>query len=285
MIVVHVVGGLGNQLFQYALGRRLALDRNVALTLDLGWFASQNKRKFSLDKYKIIAGVASEGDILRVRNFSRSAVLNKAFKFLERSMPYWKRREVIEESSLFYDRNILNAPKNCMLFGYWQSEKYFDTVGNFLREELVTDIPMELFPLVNEMSWGDSVSVHIRRGDYVTENSNHLVCPIDYYTKSIELIAQKIQSPRFYVFSDDNDWVLENFRMDYPFKIVEPKWSDVINLHLMSCCHHHVNANSSFSWWGAWLGEAKDSIVIVPKRWFIDRPFPKDRVPDRWIRI
>ncbi len=286
MIIIRMMGGLGNQMFQYALGRRLALKHNVPLKLDLSWFTTQNKRTFKLDNFQTVYQIAEEEDISRLRNDSNLFLLSWLHNIYQRHLPYWKRRFIWEIDSGKADNYILRAPANCYISGYWQSEIYFSHISENLKNEfeLKAELPVALKNLEKEIiSHQDSVSVHIRRGDYVEEETSHYICPKEYYFNAIDYIASEISFPHFYFFSDDITWVENNIRINRPATYITPTSNEVFDLILLSKCKHHINANSSFSWWGAWLGETNESLVIVPNKWFIDRPFPQDRVPKRWI--
>ena len=282
------MGGLGNQMFQYALGRRLAFDRDVPLKLDLSWFKTQELRKFELDQFNIQAEIATDDEVYRVRYFSYNRYFRKAYSIFQNQLPDWKRQWIKEKDMGNFDRNILKVTKNCFLTGYWQSEKYFKPISSKLKEDFSIK---EMFSSKNHvmaddiLSKHDSVSVHLRRGDYVTKDTGHWVCPVDYYQRSMKFITQKFKTAHFYFFSDDIEYTRLNLYTEHPSTFIKSNGNDVIDQKLMSLCHHHINANSSFSWWGAWLGEKTDSFVIVPNHWYTKRSFPPDRVPERWVAL
>ena len=290
MIIVRLMGGLGNQMFQYAFGRRLAVDRGVLLKLDLSWFPTQDKRKFELDKLNIKAEIARESEINKIRYFSKNQLLRKIYSIYQGRLDYYKRSFINEKNALEHDPNLTVAPRHCLLSGYWQSEKYFIKVAKFIQSEFTLSQPLsreakELEKIICNTK--NTVSVHVRRGDYISEKTNHWVCSVDYYEKAIRFIANEVYQPHFFFFSDDIDWVKKYLRIQHPATYIDNQntHNDVEDLFLMSQCRHHINANSSFSWWGAWLGEKDGSIICTPSRWFENRPFPKDRVPERWLRL
>ena len=288
MIIIQLNGGLGNQMFQYAMGRFLSLKHNTPLKLDITCFGLQSKRKFLLNELNIAAQIATEDEIYLTRNFSKNRILRKLFTIYQKNLPYWKRSQIIEKNPGIADLKVLRCPKTCYLSGYWQSEKYFLTITDTLKNELklINELPVSLQKFKKEIFDNPgSVSVHVRRGDYVSEVTNHWVCPISYYQEAIALILQKIPRPHFYFFSDDIQWTKDNIRLEVPCTYINPSGNDVWDLELMKNCRSHINANSSFSWWGAWLGERTNSLVIVPNKWFVDRPFPEDRIPGRWKKI
>lgn len=290
---MRLMGGLGNQMFQYALGRRLASDRHVPLKLDLSWFSTQNKRKFELCHLNTLINIASEAEVYQIRLFSKNRKVRKLFSFFQNQLPYYKRRSVNEQKIFYFDNQIMLVPKSCYLTGYWQSEKYFNLIGEVLRKEFdLKEAPDSgLWELGEEMQRINSVSLHVRRGDYISDpvtNNYHGVLGADYYRLAMKQIQIQTGPTHFYVFSDDLDWVKENMRFVSPCTFVEKetKKSDCEEMWLMSKCKHHIIANSSFSWWGAWLGINPDKIVISPKQWQADpsRKTP-DLIPGDWIII
>jgi hypothetical protein len=292
MIIVQLAGGLGNQMFQYALGRRLAEDRGVQLKLDLRWFENQNLRKFELDQFNISSEPANEEEIYRTCYYSHNRYIRKVFSITQSLLPYWKRRVVKEDETGKFDKNILYSSKNCHLRGYWQSEKYFSSIADTLRNEfsLKHSLDCESIEVEKEIQTCNSVSVHIRRGDYVPNlktNRAHSLLSNDYYESAVKQIQNLLVSPHFYVFSDDIEWVNKNMKFSEPCTFIKSKKdnSDYEEMWLMSQCQHHITANSSFSWWGSWLGEKQDSLIISPKQWFTQKPYPEDTIPDRWLRI
>lgn len=290
MIIMRLMGGLGNQMFQYALGRRLAIEREVPLKIYLDWYQGRKERSFELDQMHIHAETASQDDFFKMKYYSHNRLVRQVHKLHQFLMPYYRKRYVFERKTGEFDPNILNVPKNAQLIGYWQTERYFEPIKNIIQEELTT--PLNQFPpslqnVIGEIQANESaVSVHIRRGDYL-QIPGFLVLPLTYYKKAISHIKQYVPSPHFYVFSDDVEWVQNNFIFDEPASFVNPEEGGRAypDMYLMSQCRHHIIANSSFSWWGAWLGESSDSMIIAPKQWFTQKPYPKDTVPDRWIKL
>lgn len=284
------MGGLGNQMFQYALGRRVSIENESQLKLDLSWFESQEKRQYQLSDFNIKAEIASSEDVLMITSSPEHRLLNKLSRITNLKIP--SRLKIVweEDNSGVFSDDVLSCPDTCILIGYWQSEKYFKPIEDILRCDFTLNVKMSdndsaLCSLISEEK--NSVSLHVRRGDYVTESVDHFLCPIDYYRKAINYFEQYIIEPKFFIFSDDIEWAKGNLIGYENMVFIEPSFqrNDAVEMIMMSKCHHHVNANSSFSWWGAWIGERNDSIVIVPDHWFTNRPFPEDRVPKRWIRL
>jgi Glycosyl transferase family 11 len=292
MIIVRLDGGLGNQMFQYAVGRAAAIRHGTRLRFDLQTIAADTKRAYCLAAWRIAGTPASRMDMLRMR------VLNKVSRKLHPSAPYY-RHPVIVERNCSFDNNLLEAKRDCWLFGYWQSEKYFDAVAGQIRADFTPACEISITSRAVEReilaSGNRSVFLHIRRGDYVSDPQTlqiHGSCSIEYYLRAADLIAQQVPDPRFFIFSDGPEWVRDNLHLPYHTTIVgHNKPSDAFrvgseheDLWLMSRCRHAVLANSSFSWWGAWLNPVMDRIVIAPKKWLRMHDDP-DRVPERWIRI
>ncbi len=290
MIIVRLHGGLGNQMFQYALGRKLSLFKNVGMLLDLSWFDMQTERQYQLNSFNIQSEIATKDDIEKILQTRKQRIIKKiekktGHKFLRRFSSIY-----IEDNSSKFDKKVFYCPKNILIKGYWQSEKYFYDI----KDQLVQDFilrnglsPNAQMISTQMLSDPNSVSVHIRRGDYVDNSFGHYLLPIDYYQRAINLLLEKHVIPSLFVFSDDIEWARKNFDF-YPvttFLDSSKYLGDAEELILMTHCHHHVNANSSFSWWGAWLQEKADSIITVPDQWFTEKDFPQDRVPNRWYRL
>ena len=200
-------------------------------------------------------------------------------------------RKQCSTTLLNFDHQInglfFRAPDNTYLMGYWQSERYFRDNRDLLLKEFTVDVQTEGInaETTYQISRTCSVAIHIRRGDYVGTRY-HGLCSPEYYERGMETMARTIGSPHFFVFSDEPEWVRENFSTAYPFTVVGHNDPDepVPDLALMKLCKHQIIANSTFSWWGAWLNENPRKVVISPKRWFSDLP-SDSIIPDEWIRI
>lgn len=271
MIISHIIGGLGNQMFQYALGKALALRSRKNLKLDIRGFENYALREYALDAFQIDNQVASKEDITTIK---RNGL-------------------IYNERHFHFDPNIFTLNKSAYLKGYWQSEKYFIEYRDILLKEFEpqkkpsfqTNQYRELIQTFN------SVSLHIRRGDYVsnpTTNSFHGTCGLDYYQNAVSLIENRIVNPHFFIFSDDIDWAKKNlgFIKNITFIELSKDIPDYEEMLLMSQCKHNIIANSSFSWWGAWLNQNPYKIVIAPEIWFLDQSLnTKDLIPETWIRL
>src|SRR3989344_317166 len=285
MIIIKLNGGLGNQMFQYSLGRKLSLKNNDALKLDLSDFTKDNPRSYGLGHFNIIENFASDEDINKIK---KSGV----WKLIDKLKPYYK-RSVIKYKGYDFDPNILKLSGNFYLDGYWQSEKYFQDIENIIRKEVAIKNPIEnkYADLISQIKNTNSVSIHIRRGDYITNKKFSKVYNLldeKYYQKAVRFIAEKINDPYFFIFSDDINWVKQNLNIPYPkiFVSGENEIKNYEELILMSFCKHNIIANSSFSWWGAWLNKNADKIVISPDKWFNDKiGNTKDLIPENWIEL
>ena len=293
MIIVQIIGGLGNQMFQYAFGRRLAAGLGVPLKLDITAFGSfYDKRPYALGALRIEEDFASAHDIA-VTLRGRFAWARGGLQRTSLALPPDTGRLVRQEGFAF-DPSMLALKDGSYLEGYWQSERYFDAVADRLRAEFVPRSPPRaaVAELAVEMGRGDSVSLHVRRGDYVSEpdvRRIHLVCDESYYARCVEYLAARLDAPCFYVFSDEPAWARANLRIPFPTTIVADRCpaTDVEDLWLMTQCHHHVIANSSFSWWGAWLDARQPKTVLMPQRWFRDRDpdYSADIRPPGWVVV
>lgn len=283
MLIVKMQGGLGNQLFQYAFAKGLEHRTGKSVFFDTSEYDLNSFRKFQLDAFCTEYKAAPRRDVYAIKSkgfFLRT--LGKAF-------PYFLKSQVFREKSPVYDPSCFEIKGNVYYDGYWQSEKYFQQVKHILFRELkLKHSPSKRFiDLKNEIErQNGTVSLHFRRGDYVSDpNTNlfHGVCGLDYYERSIRFISSKVSISRLYVFSDELDWVKENFKSEIPITFVGEEISDVESLLLMSFCQHQVVANSSFSWWGGWLSQ-NDGIKIAPLKWFSTKEKESsDIVPDSWV--
>lgn len=299
MIIVKLKGGLGNQMFQYALGRRLSLQHEIPLRLDLShlrpnllnFLGVTTPRKYALGDFKIHAEFARHQDppfLSKIPSTRYNVYLNKLFGMFEP-----RGRQVVREVPYSYTRNIkniLSVGKDIYLDGFWISESYFKEIAPVIQSDfsLKKKMSVPAVKLAGQISRFNSVSIHIRRKDYITNPNTrrfHGVCGLDYYLFCIRRITKKVSSPYFFIFSDDINWAKQNLQINYPAVFVDYFGSDAEELILMSLCEHNIIANSSFSWWGAWLNKNPKKIVIAPKAWFRTRLSDKDIVPRKWIRI
>lgn len=288
MIITKINGGLGNQLFQYAAGRSLAYHHQTELVLDLSWYEEvplgNTPRSYELDKYPIVARVADPQEEAAFR-FYHGRILRR-IPLLPRP---WKHAR---ETHFQYDPLFLNLPNNTYLDGYWQSNRYFEGIGNLIRSEFqaIAGLGEKNQMLLGDIGIHNSVALHIRRGDYLsnpTAAQYHSVCSLEYYQQAVQFISSAVPNPHFFVFSDDVVWAEENLNLDFPVTFVGCNVGDQAfqDLRLMSHCKHQIIANSSFSWWGAWLNPNPNKIVIAPKKWFLANKDTSTLFPSEWRLI
>ncbi len=289
MIIVRLSGGLGNQMFQYALGRRLASDRKVPLGLDLRWFEKHPERPYRLDAFQIQADILGSREVDRLTSGGKNFFIRE-WRKLQHFFPYYQ-RTIVKQEKIGFDANILNVPSTAYLDGYWQSELYFTPIENLIRQQFqLKDPRLVNMEIANEISNSNSVSIHVRRGDYATNqkiNKSHGLCPKEYYFKAAEYMSNKLCNSRFFVFSDDILWAKENLSSIKSITFVSSdEMNDLQEFSLMRFCHNHIISNSTFGWWGAWLSDYGDKIVIAPQNWF-GSPEIKyfDLVPRNWLRM
>jgi hypothetical protein len=294
MIIVKLMGGLGNQMFQYAIGRNLSALHKTDLKLDLSFLkidpkGTYTKRNFELEIFNIKAGIASEKDCAP---FLRRAG-NKYIRTIQRKLPVIFNKTYIAESGHFYHKEFMSYPREAYLDGFWQSEKYFKASEKLIREDFT--FKKELGGLNRELAEKiagvNSISMHVRRGDYVMNEqvlAYHGVCGVEYYRNALEAINEKNTKPELFIFSDDSEWCRQNLKFDANCVYVDHNKGDqsYIDMQLMSLCKHNIIANSSFSWWGAWLNANPDKKVVAPAKWFNDpNAQTPDIYPESWIII
>ena len=196
------------------------------------------------------------------------------------------------EPHFHYWKEFFSAPEKCYAVGYWQSERYFKSVETSIRQAFSFKIPLDgkNTEVADKISKGNAVSLHIRRGDYANDQATHAVhglLPMRYYQMAVTHAAQFLESPRFFVFSDDIGWARANLNLNYSCEFIDHnRGADSYrDMQLMSLCDHHIIANSSFSWWGAWLNPDPGKIVIAPKEWFANANDVSDLFPSGWVEI
>jgi hypothetical protein len=273
VIIVKLKGGLGNQMFQYAAGKALALRHRVPLKLDLGYLESlpdgkYTKRTVELFHLNISAEPADAADLENFKKHKSTPLRN----VIDRLFPAWQTHCYLAESGHGYQRVFDRAPASTYLDGFWQSERYFRRYSDMIRSEFKPSAPLNdrQNTVLSQIGEGNSVSIHVRRGDFISlpeAHAFHGVCGLSYYQSAIEHVMSKVPKARFFIFSDDPDWCRANFTHQNAV-VLEPGEIPAHDLWLMSRCSHHIIANSSFSWWGAWLNEKPGKIVVAPRFWY-----------------
>jgi len=290
VIIMRLKGGLGNQLFQYGFGRALSIMKSSQLVFDKTWYfvnaltRSATPRRLVLNRFRIrdcsIKLMPFKYCLMEKRN--RSATLLRKHKMI-----------FINEDEL-KNTDVIYKTDNIYFDGYWQQYSHLKRIRSLLVEEIVPKVSLlseNCARLVKETANPGSVAVHFRRGDYATDvgtRNHHGLCSIDYYHSALEYLARRITIKRLFVFSDDIEWVKDNFLCSLPITYIDDSHNlnDVDAFWVMSKCSHFVIANSSFSWWAAWLNNNKDKIVIAPDKWLAGDSNKSNLIlPDEWIRF
>ncbi len=289
-VVAAIAGGLGNQMFQYAAARRLALANGAELLLYPGdRYRRGSYRVYGLNRFNISGRLATATEAGGLRRVSRTRRrLAKLFSTL--AVP--ADPEVFRERSPFFDPAVLSLPGNVKLHGYWQSERYFADIAGIIRQEfaLRDGLDERNRETLARIESGPSAFIHVRRGDYVThpvDSKKFGTCSLEYYREAAALLRERIGPElRFFVFSDEPAWVREMKIGGEGAEVID--WNAATperDLALMRRCSHAIIANSSFSWWGAWLGDGRERTVIAPRVWFRERSDYGDIVPERWLKL
>lgn len=297
IVVTSLMGGLGNQMFQYAAARAVALRCGAALKLDLSELtrgAAYSRRHYELGTLPIRAATLEDGERDRLWRAAPSGAgwRRKLRRLLARDhRPIAS--PIYREVHFHFDEAVLSLRPPVHLYGYWQSERYFLDCADAIRREFAFPQPSDGpgKEMSEQIDSSNSVSLHVRRGDYVVDpktNEVHGVCSLDYYRRAVDHIRAHVPAPHIFVFSDDQQWARANLKLEVPTTIVDfnsPEQGHR-DMHLMMRCRHHIIANSSFSWWGAWLSPSCEKIVIAPRRWFNDASRDtRDLIPMSWVRL
>jgi hypothetical protein len=286
VIISRLQGGLGNQMFQYAAGLRLATAHRTPLKVDLSLLDARNARTprhYELDRLCISAERATPEET--------EALLAK--RLAARISPRLDRRAAARERHFHHDPAVARLPDDTCLEGFWQSPRYFADVAKRVREEFRVrgELSGRNAELAREIASCTAVSLHVRRGDYAADAATrayHGLCPLDYYRHAAAYVSERVRDPVFFLFSDDPDWTRANLDLGARAIAVGHNGPDdgAEDLRLLSLCRHHVIANSTFSWWGAWLCADPSKIVIAPERWFADPARDtSDLLPHGWTRL
>lgn len=295
MIITKLQGGLGNQMLQYAAGKRLAEHHGTILKVDTSLYTTDQigitPRHYELSCFKADVLFATDEE---VRMFKKEkGRIGRIMERFARTLHIPGRYPLVRERHFHFDPEILAAPDNVYLEGYFVTERYFKDIEEDIRRDFCFKEPLrgENENIMKRIRETDSIAIHVRRGDYVYDkktNDFHGVCGVPYYMGAIAFMSAKVRDPHFFVFSDDIDWVKKNITIDLPMEYIDHnKGKDAYkDMQLMSLCKHDIIANSTFSWWGAWLDRYEKKIVVAPKHWFADPSIDtKDVIPETWIRL
>jgi hypothetical protein len=289
MVIVRILGGLGNQMFQYAAGRSLALRLGESLRLDLSGF--QDYALHGGYQLHNVFGVQTESASLAdVESMLGWRSRDLALRWLQkRSMAWLRGNRLVAEPSFHYWQGWTRISTGCYLSGYWQSPRYFLDYEAQLRDDFSfreAKTPLSR-AIARAIERTEAVAVHVRRGDYVQNpaaNRVHGVCTNTYYAAAQKYVASRLSAPRYFVFSDDMAWVRGQslFPRETVYVDLGP---GQIDIQLMARCRHQIIANSTYSWWAAWLNPNPCKIVIAPRRWFSNGLDAADLVPASWVRF
>lgn len=293
MIVANVIGGLGNQMFQYATARALSLRRSAPLVLDASQFGTYTLHQgFELPKvFRIDAPLATTAEVRSLLGLAAYPWARRVMSGLP-WMPLGRKRWVAEPHFQHWP-GLDEVPADCYLTGYWQSERYFSDQSEQVRKDFrfCQGMDPENERIAAMMSSVPGVSLHVRRGDYASNPrtaATHGLCSPDYYSQALEFIQARVPGIHVFVFSDDLGWVQKNLSLKgcaHTFVQHNRGASSWRDMQLMSLCRHHIIANSSFSWWGAWLNPHSDKLVTAPQRWFAIPVDTSDLIPPTWTRV
>ncbi|MDF1777799.1 MAG: alpha-1,2-fucosyltransferase [Rhizobiaceae bacterium] len=284
-VVAHIFGGLGNQMFQYACARAIALRNDADIVLDQREFFAGAGQKPGLHHLSVVSTALPERKLPPRKTQWIRYLIWRNFKLSPR---------MVRQQGNHFNPDIMTVGGNLWLHGYWQSERYFADFEEQIRCELSvrTQPSAKNEQLLAEIAGLPAVSLHIRRGDYVNNpqaNAAHGICTLEYYRSAALLISERMaEKPIFYVFSDEPEWARTNLDLPFEIRVMDHNDGDhnYEDLRLMAACRHHVIANSTFSWWGAWLNPSLEKIVIAPKQWFADPSLKNpDILPPSWITL
>lgn len=287
MIVARLLGGLGNQMFQYAFGRYLSVLNETELRLDLSHYDRNLNRAYHLEHFWINAKPISKVEIGSLQGGRMVQWIGKLTGF--GGLRYLAEKEVFK----FHSHYVGKFRQNVYLNGYWQNQNYFLPVRDMLIPEFTPRQPLD--PINSELEKTirgcNSVSLHVRRGDYVSNkvfNSFHGVCSKEYYQAAINFVTARQQEAEFFVFSDDIGWAKENLSFLAPHRFVDVNGPGQghLDLYLQSICKHQIISNSTFSWWAGWLNNYSGKMVISPAKWLNEGSIDTgDLIPATWIKL
>lgn len=284
MKIVNLLGGLGNQMFQYALYLSLK-EKGFETKVDVTQFENYKLHNgYELEEiFSVSPEYATYNEVKELSSIRRSEVCTKIL----RKFFHNKKTEYLERATHIFDQNVFLTEGDTYYQGYWQNEKYFKNIRNIILTEFnfQNHLSDNNSKILSEIKSTNSVSIHVRRGDYLHDSSLNSICDVNYYTKAIKTIESKIVDPKYFIFSDDIVWCEQNFKISNCTFISWNKGNkSYVDMQLMSNCKHNIIANSSFSWWAAWLNNNENKIIITPDRW-TNKNKVEDIIPKTWIKI
>jgi len=300
MIIAQITAGMGNQLFQYAAARNFAEKYGHDLKLDMTFFETwKDPDVFRLDKFKTHYEIASTDEIesLKRIEYPRNRIDIRILNKFKRRRLYENNKNHVDSKTFLFDKkkfHKFHKVNNIYLSGCWADEKYFIEYQDVIREEFTLNESLNAAneEMKSKIVNSNSVSLHFRLGDDYVKNPFFADVPLDYYTTGIKYIAEHQRKIKIFIFSNDLQWVKKNLKVDYEIEYVDINGSktDFMELSLMSYCKHNIIANSTFSWWGAWLNRNNEKNVIAPKKWFNNKEAQNkyesgNLVPASWKKI
>jgi hypothetical protein len=283
---------MGNQMFQYALGQRLAKELDTKVKYDLSALLDRSRgpdfvyRNFDLDIFNLKLEFTNSPKLLKVLSKLKSSSVTRYFREQVK-----KGKTYIKEEGFHYQEDLMAHPVDEAVYeGWFQSYKYLEGIEREIYKDFTFkhDIIKDSIKLHEEILSCNAVCLNVRRTDFVA-NDNLNVTSLSYFEKGAKMIGERVADPQFYIFSDDVHWCKENIKLPFPMQVVDHKHKGYKfgnYLQLMSSCKHFIIPNSSFAWWGAWLSTSTEKIVITPANWFNDKTIDtSDLVPADWIRI
>ena len=302
MIITRISAGLGNQLFQYATARAISLKFNRKLFLDNSWYDSLKSledhtdpntttvRYFLLNYFNIQSRVLNKIHLNWIKRLEIKSKTSKIYKFLLNGPLNDFSFTTINHNN--YSLEFIQENPRIYLTGYWQNNDIIEEYKNLIYNDLILKHPLSANNQTHlkSINTTNSVAIHFRRGDYQSKPISldvHASCSNNYYYEGIEYLRNKINNLHYFIFSDDITWVKNNLGFTTNTTFIDNYGPSYEHLYLMSQCKHQITANSTFSWWAAWLNNNTEKIIITPKYWYIDKHLNKTviRIPKDWIKI
>ena len=292
MIIIRLKAGMGNQMFQYAFGKQVAQKLNTDLYLDLTLLLDRARgkdivyRNYDLDIFQLEPQFIISPRLLKYLYKIKSPKIGKLLR-----QRVAKKYNYIKEPHFHFSKDLFDHPSDNSIYeGWWQSEYYFLNIENKIKSEFKFRAPIlpNSIDLLQQIQKSNSVCLNVRRTDFLKVDVLNTTNK-DYFLDAVEILAEKVVDPHFFIFSDDVEWCRQNLKLDYPYQVIghEFKGYKFGNyMQLMKSCMHFIIPNSSFAWWSVWLNENPNKIVIAPKNWFNGQEYDtKDVTPSSWIKL
>ena len=285
MIITEINGGLGNQLFQYAAGLSLAEKHQTQLKINVDFKQADTSRTLGLSHFNIFLESATPEEI---KHYSPTSILfKKILSYLPLAL-----QKFYKERQFSYQPDFEKLGPNVYLKGYWQSERYFSTIATQVKDifTLQPHFYSNILPLIEEIKQTESVSIHVRKGDYLLHPYSDYYATLEsaYYNNALAALQDNLPQLKLYVFTDDPKWVKENLALPIPYTLISGVQTRSMyeDFQAMLSCKYHIIANSSFSWWTAWLSARDGKKVVAPKEWFKNGPSDTaDLIPKSWLIV